>query len=118
MFCPKCGSKVPDGSDTCQKCNTKLIVEAQATAQSQPQYTPENVSKKKPKKWLIILGVAFALILILIIANAGKLAERGEQAKRDEEYIKSKQQETVATGEQFYQFQSGVYSIAGTHTAT
>lgn len=114
MFCPKCGSKVPDGADTCQKCNTKLVVESQATAQPQS----DSVSKKKPKKWLIILGAIFALILILFIANAGKLAERGEQAKRDEEYIKSKQQETVATGEQFYQFQSGVYSIAGTHTAT
>ena len=97
MFCPKCGTKALDGAGFCQKCGTKLIADASAqsatpnpVSPTQPAGKPSAAvpKKKKPKKLLIILGAVFALIVILIAVNAGNLAKRGEQAAKDEEYIK------------------------------
>lgn len=101
MFCHKCGTQIADGVDFCHKCGTKLITDSSAQppafnsvepAQSESKTPAAVPKKKKPKKSWIVLGIVFALIVILIAANADSLAQRGEQALKDEEYIESQQQ--------------------------
>ena len=45
MFCPKCGSNVPDSTKFCPTCGALLADEAQQAPttepQSQPQYQPQ-----------------------------------------------------------------------------
>lgn len=113
MFCPKCGSQAIDGAGFCQKCGTKLIAgestaQPAATASSakqtrRPGNTPVDVPRKKKSKKLPIILIVIGLVLavILIVANSDDLEERGVQAQKDEEYIKSHQtnvqSETPAT---------------------
>lgn len=104
MFCPKCGTQVIDDATFCQKCGAKLIVDdtkKQATTptivrQMQPptnNNTPDTSKKKKTKKLPIILSaVAAAFVVIIIAVNFDDLQERGEQARKDEEYIASQKQ--------------------------
>lgn len=100
MFCPKCGAQASNGAQFCQKCGAKLssdtptqpTVETTDSAQ-QSGNTPTDVpKKKKSKKPLIIAAIIVAFIAILIAANADNMAKRGEQAKKDEEYINAHQQ--------------------------
>lgn len=100
MFCPKCGAKALDGAEFCQKCGAKLITDHmdQKPTEADTQQTKmgnalqDKPKKKKSKKLPIILAaVVLVFVVILIAANSNDLAERGEQAQKDEEYIKSQQ---------------------------
>lgn len=100
MFCPKCGAKALDSAEFCQKCGAKLITDRadQKQTESDTQQTKignalqDKPKKKKSKKLLIILAaVVLVFVVILIAANSNDPAERGEQAQKDEEYIKSQQ---------------------------
>lgn len=106
MFCHKCGNQIADTAAFCPKCGVKLTANdtAQQTAaptsagQLQPQVNnpqPDIAQKKKSRKLPIIVGaiaIALAFVVILIAANFDDLQERGEQARKDEEYIASQQQ--------------------------
>lgn len=79
MFCYKCGAKVVDGAEFCQKCGAKLIVDAStgqsaAASRANPpqQSSPSlsNTSEKKKSNLPIVLGLAAALILVLVIMAA------------------------------------------------
>lgn len=103
MFCPKCGAKALDGAEFCQKCGAKLITDRadQKQTEADTQQTKmgnalqDKPKKKKSKKLPIILAaVVLVFVVILIAANSNDLAERGEQAQKDEEYIKSQQAST------------------------
>lgn len=103
MFCPKCGAKALDGAEFCQKCGAKLITDRADQKQTEldTQHTKmgnalqDKPKKKKSKKLPIILAaVVLVFVVILIAANSNGLAERGEQAQKDEEYIKSQQAST------------------------
>lgn len=100
MFCPKCGAKALDGAEFCQKCGAKLTTDRvdQKQTEADTQQTKmgnalqDKPKKKKSKKLPIILAaVVLVFVVILIAANSNDLAERGEQAQKDEEYIKSQQ---------------------------
>lgn len=100
MFCPKCGAKALDGAEFCQKCGAKLSTDRvdQKQTEADTQQTKmgnalqDKPKKKKSKKLPIILAaVVLVFVVILIAANSNDLAERGEQAQKDEEYIKSQQ---------------------------
>lgn len=103
MFCPKCGAKALDGAEFCQKCGAKLIADRTDQKQTEPDARktqmgnpmPDKPKKKKSKKLPVILAVVvLVFVVILIAANSNDLAERGEQAQKDEEYIKSQQTST------------------------
>lgn len=103
MFCPKCGAKALDGAEFCQKCGAKLSTDRvdQKQTEADTQQTKmgnalqDKPKKKKSKKLPIILAaVVLVFVVILIAANSNDLAERGEQAQKDEEYIKSQQAST------------------------
>ena len=103
MFCPKCGAKALDGAEFCQKCGAKLITyraDQKQTESDTQQTKMGNVLQDKPKKKkskklpIILAAVVLVFVVILIAANSNDLAERGEQAQKDEEYIKSQQAST------------------------
>lgn len=101
MFCPKCGAKVLDGAEFCQKCGTKLAANTSTSNLADSPHpknrtTVADPKRKKSKKLFIILGVVLAFIVILIVANADNLAERGAQDQKDEEHIKSQQQDSAS----------------------
>lgn len=104
MFCHKCGTKLLDDSEFCYKCGAKLntndadqqadtsvhVRQMQSQVSNIPAEIPE---KRKLKRLPIILGAAaFVFLVIIIAAISGDILERGEQAKRDEEYIAAKKQ--------------------------
>ncbi|MBQ6129982.1 MAG: DUF3160 domain-containing protein [Lachnospiraceae bacterium] len=60
MFCPKCGSEIPDGGKFCSVCGAKL---EEGTAQS-----PKG-SSNSTKTVLIVVGI-IAAVLILVFAGA------------------------------------------------
>ena len=87
MFCQKCGSKSIEGSVFCQKCGEKLIfndVTQQTdvpitssvptnTEAMKPQESNNQSNKKKPKKFLTIIGGIVGLFfLILLIGIFGE----------------------------------------------
>lgn len=114
MFCSKCGTQALDGATFCQKCGAKLMIgdtEQQAAApapagqvQSQANNPQSNIPKKKKSKKLPMILGALALIFVVIIiaVNFDDLQERGEQAKKDEEYIASQQQSAAITLSETY----------------
>lgn len=114
MFCPKCGTQALDGAAFCQKCGAKLIIgdtEQQAAASTpagQVQSRANNPQsdipqKKKSKKLPIILAaIGLVFVVILIAANSSELQERGEQARKDEEYIASQQQSSTVNLSETY----------------
>lgn len=80
MFCPKCGAKAPDDAGFCQKCGAKLApsdttqptTDSTANPVKQGRGASGNAPKKK-KKLPIILGVAVALVLLLVFfASTGR----------------------------------------------
>ena len=90
MFCPKCGSEVPNDAEFCPKCDTKLTMDT--PAQGQQVNMTAIRPKKKSKKWVIIVTAIAALILILFVAFFDQIIERGERAQRDQEYINAHQE--------------------------
>ena len=97
MFCPKCGTTVPDNTTFCPNCSTQMTPQtAQQPAQQQPQYAP--LPEEKPSSnnmlWLILsiislfccqpVGVAALVCSIVAIAmeNPEQAAEKcGKWAK-------------------------------------
>ena len=64
MFCPNCGSKLPDDARFCGSCGTRLQAD-------QPPPKPQKEKKKNGKKVLI---VTVSILLVLAIAAAAVLA--------------------------------------------
>lgn len=64
MFCPNCGSKLPDDARFCGSCGTRLKAD-------QPAPNPQKGKKKNGKKILI---VTVSILLVLAIAAAAVLA--------------------------------------------
>ena len=87
MFCPNCGSKLPENVNFCPECGTKLMAAPQAqpvqvppvqqVAPAQPEVPAEQPA---PKKGLIIgLSAAAALLLGVVAAVALFFALSGPQ---------------------------------------
>ena len=116
MFCPKCGTKALDGAEFCQKCGARLPADSAepkqakvADQQAQPGNDPaDTLKKKKPRKLPVILGVLVLIVVAFIAVNSGNLAERGEQAKKDEEYIASQQSAAVSLSETYTNEEEGI----------
>ena len=79
MFCPKCGSNVPDSTKFCPTCGALLADEAQQAPatepQPEPQYQPQNKRNYCRAKlvWLLI-GIAVTVIFTIIAVAGGGLA--------------------------------------------
>lgn len=123
MFCPKCNTKALDGTEFCQKCGTRLTVDnveqkqAKASVQqvhAQPGNAPTDTPKKKKSKKLpIILGVVVLIVVAFLAINLDNLVERGEQAKKDEEYIARQQSSAVNLSETYTNEQEQIlFSLA------
>ena len=56
MFCPKCGTRNPEGAVFCENCGNRLIADPQAS------YVDRNYVEKKHSNVLVILGYIFAII--------------------------------------------------------
>lgn len=54
MFCPNCGSEVPEGANNCQNCGVSLASEQQAQSQSN---TVNNEGQAKSKLVAGLLGI-------------------------------------------------------------
>lgn len=112
MFCPKCGTTILDGAEFCQKCGAKLNVVQQKQAETVSQQVQlgnaavDVPKKKKSRKLPIILGASVIILALLVIL--GSLADRGEQAKKDEEYIAEQQSSAVNLSETYTNEEEGI----------
>ncbi len=93
MFCPKCGTQLPDGSRFCGKCGAQLADAAQPAAAPEaapavPQTPPDFGSgtpvvpggapqKSKGKVGLIVAAVAAVVVVALAIWGVVSCAGRG-----------------------------------------
>jgi hypothetical protein len=70
MFCPKCGSEIPEGYEFCMKCGTKAVLE-------QPSNEVTKVDDKS-KKFLpfLIIGIVVVAAILFIITSGGSAAEK------------------------------------------
>ena len=70
MFCRKCGAKIPDESEFCPECGTKIVRTTQRQAAPKPAPAPAPMpapapaEPKKKKLWPIFLGLGLAVILV------------------------------------------------------
>jgi len=69
MYCPKCGEKLPDGSETCSACGAKLEKAApeKKTAAAPPKAGPAEPIKKIGKKSIGILAAAVVIVLAAVL---------------------------------------------------
>lgn len=84
MFCPKCGSRLPDDSKFCSVCGEKLpdrepetqpredIPEKTSRESRENDPGPELVQPKKRPGGKMIIGIAAAAILVIAAAVGGK----------------------------------------------
>ena len=82
MFCPNCGTQIPDDSAFCENCGTKTATVQEPVQQSTQQPLPPaqqqtepvrqpvqpSAAPKKKKRFVLILGIAAAFLLVLVIA--------------------------------------------------
>ena len=61
MFCPKCGTQLPEGAQFCANCGNQLG----DAAVNQPAATNTPTSKKANKKLIIILSICLGVLLLL-----------------------------------------------------
>lgn len=75
MFCPKCGTKLPDGSRFCGGCGANLATPAQQRQQQQPgaqqAYAPARYAKtaklrKRGGKKKVVIGVVAAVVVVAV----------------------------------------------------
>lgn len=69
MFCPKCGTQLPDGAEFCSSCGSDLrkkSAEAFPKNKQSKKELPDLDASKFNKRWTII--AAFIVVLIIIIA--------------------------------------------------
>ncbi len=84
MFCPKCGSRLPDDSKFCSVCGEKLpdrepetqpredVPEKTSRESRENDPGPELVQPKKRPGGKMIIGIAAAAILVIAAAVGGK----------------------------------------------
>lgn len=87
MYCPKCGSQIPDDATYCTSCGKKVSEntilfngEACKTAKKQAFDDPSAQNKKKCKKKPLILFAALVAIIAAVILAIGIL---GSQSNRE-----------------------------------
>jgi len=71
MFCPNCGSQIPDGSAFCPNCGTRLgtTQQPQYGAPQQPQYgAPQSAQPPKKKSGVMIVIACVAVLAVLGVA--------------------------------------------------
>ena len=82
MFCPNCGAQIPDDSAFCSNCGAKISAAGEPAQQStqqsiqpvQQQMAPiqqpvqPGAAPKKKKRPVLILGIAAAVLLVLVAA--------------------------------------------------
>jgi len=87
-FCPKCGTKIEEGTRFCTGCGTPVTAQQQAAMPSQaPQYTQPTPGvsggatpvKKKNIPLLIVAGVVVLVILIIIASVFSNSPEQPQQ---------------------------------------
>lgn len=66
MFCPKCGTKNADDARFCCKCGNSLSLEYLEQPTSRPMQETAETTRHKPKIQFVLLGILFALILIVV----------------------------------------------------
>lgn len=83
MYCPKCGSQIPDDATYCTSCGKKVSEntilfngEACKTAKKQAFDGPSAQNKKKCKKKPLILFAALVAIIAAVISAIGILGSR------------------------------------------
>ena len=83
MFCPKCGSNVPDSTKFCPTCGALLADEAQQAPATEPQPQPQgfggdvNENKRnycRAKLVWLLIGIAVTVIFTIIAMAGGGLA--------------------------------------------
>lgn len=102
MFCPKCGSQIPDNASFCAKCGAQVQMTTQAaqSASVAAQSIPAPASKRGPSGKLI--GAAVAVVAAVVIVAAGFATNwfgiaSGRGA--DEPIYVVKSQTTISNGE-------------------
>ena len=93
MFCPNCGTQVPDGSAFCQNCGANLAAAQQPVQQpqyqqtQQPQqqypYAPQQAQPKEKSKLPLIVGTVVAAVLLfsVVIPAIRNALDDGEEVQ-------------------------------------
>lgn len=105
MFCPRCGTQMPDDSAFCANCGNPLSA-GQPPAQQPVYTTPRQVSyaappeKKKPFNWLALISILLLIALLgstfaLIGVSKGwfEIGSSNSSAKADEEEEEDEERE-------------------------
>lgn len=88
MFCTKCGSEMPDGTDFCTNCGARMGTASPAAAPAEPASMPaagmppvQGAVQKKSHKRAVIVGMCVAGVLVAggaALALTGVLGPLGQ----------------------------------------
>lgn len=84
MFCTKCGSEMPDGTDFCTNCGARMGAASPAAAPAEPAPMPAAGMppvQKKSHKRAVIIGICVAGVLVAggaALALTGVLGPLGQ----------------------------------------
>ncbi len=88
MFCTKCGSEMPDGTDFCTNCGARMGAASPAAAPAEPAPMPaagmppvQGAVQRKSHKRAVIVGVCVAGVLVAggaALALTGVLGPLGQ----------------------------------------
>ncbi len=85
MYCDKCGSPVPDGQETCNKCGQKVqtggAIAALRSAKGNESAAPANGNTLMLVTSIVLFVFALALIIVGFVA-AGMIADGGMDISR------------------------------------
>ena len=91
MFCTKCGSEMPDGTDFCTNCGARMGAASPAAAPAEPAPMPAAGMppvQKKSHKRAVIIGICVAGVLAaggaaLALTGCGRGGAPGSSVKVD-----------------------------------
>ena len=82
MFCPKCGTRMPDDAEFCIKCGTKLPAGSAVQQPNVAQTDTPKKAKKKKSKLPVILGAAILLIVVVIVIASSLEGSSGSPTEK------------------------------------
>lgn len=98
MFCTKCGSQIPDGSQFCTKCGNPMDVQKKVVsnmvempervAVTKPESAKESKRTKPPVDFKIVIGAILAIVVIavaVVLINKGNSGDAENPAKSGSE---------------------------------
>ena len=92
MFCPKCGSPIPEDAVFCMNCGEKIETAAPEADSAPAEITPAEeapipASGKKPKKKKAVLLVSVLALLLVAVALANSILFQSNIAAKAEKRI-------------------------------